>query len=49
MKSVEDEMYVGKCFFVTWRIVSNIDKGTDTTSCTQDYSRSLDDDGVKDW
>ena len=28
--------------------IANIDKGTDTTSCTQDYSRSLDDDGVKD-
>ncbi len=27
---------------------ANLDKGTDTTSCTQDYSRSLDDDGVKD-
>ena len=27
---------------------SQLDKGTDTTSCTQDYSRSLDDDGVKD-
>jgi hypothetical protein len=27
---------------------SNLDKGTDTTSCTQDYSRSLDDDGVQD-
>lgn len=26
----------------------DLDKGTDTTSCTQDYSRSLDDDGVKD-
>ncbi len=28
--------------------MANIDKGTDTTSCTQDYSRTLDDDGVKD-
>ena len=28
--------------------ISNIDKGTDTTSCTQSYSRSLDDDGVQD-
>mmetsp|Transcript_14468 Transcript_14468/g.19818 ORF Transcript_14468/g.19818 Transcript_14468/m.19818 type:complete len:188 (-) Transcript_14468:232-795(-) len=27
---------------------ANLDMGTDTTSCTQDYSRSLDDDGVKD-
>lgn len=27
---------------------ANLDKGSDTTSCTQDYSRSLDDDGVKD-
>lgn len=27
---------------------SNLDKGTDTTSCTQTYSRNLDDDGVKD-
>jgi ribonuclease T2 len=27
---------------------SNLDTGTDTTSCTQDYSRMLDDDGVKD-
>jgi hypothetical protein len=27
---------------------SNLDKGSDTTSCTQDYSRSLDDDGVQD-
>jgi hypothetical protein len=27
---------------------SDLDKGSDTTSCTQDYSRSLDDDGVKD-
>lgn len=26
----------------------NLDQGTDTTSCTQDYSRTLDDDGVKD-
>ena len=29
-------------------VKSNLDKGTDTTSCTQDYSRSLDDDGTKD-
>lgn len=28
--------------------IANIDKGTDTTSCTQSYSRSLDDDGVQD-
>ncbi len=28
--------------------IANIDKGTDTTTCTQDYSRTLDDDGVKD-
>lgn len=28
--------------------ISNMDKGSDTTSCTQDYSRMLDDDGVKD-
>lgn len=27
---------------------SNLDMGTDTTSCTQSYSRSLDDDGVED-
>ena len=27
---------------------SNLDTGTDTTSCTQDYSRMLDDDGVQD-
>lgn len=27
---------------------ANLDKGTDTTTCTQDYSRSLDDDGTKD-
>eukprot|EP01038_Epipyxis_sp_PR26KG_P009924 gene9924-13348_t len=27
---------------------ADLDKGTDTTSCTQDYSRSLDDDGVQD-
>ena len=27
---------------------SNLDMGTDTTSCTQSYSRSLDDDGVQD-
>lgn len=26
----------------------DLDKGTDTTSCTQEYSRDLDDDGVKD-
>jgi len=26
----------------------DLDHGSDTTSCTQDYSRSLDDDGVKD-
>ena len=26
----------------------DLDMGTDTTSCTQDYSRSLDDDGVSD-
>ena len=29
-------------------VKSNLDKGTDTTSCTQDYARSLDDDGVQD-
>ena len=29
-------------------VKDNLDKGTDTTSCTQDYSRMLDDDGVKD-
>lgn len=28
--------------------LSNMDKGSDTTSCTQDYSRMLDDDGIKD-
>lgn len=27
---------------------ANLDKGTDTTSCTQDYARMLDDDGTKD-
>ncbi len=27
---------------------SDLDHGSDTTSCTQEYSRSLDDDGVKD-
>jgi len=27
---------------------NNMDKGSDTTSCTQSYARSLDDDGVKD-
>lgn len=27
---------------------SNLDKGSDTTSCTQEYSRSLDDDGTAD-
>lgn len=27
---------------------ADLGTGTDTTSCTQDYSRSLDDDGVKD-
>lgn len=27
---------------------SSLDQGTDTTSCTQDYSRMMDDDGVKD-
>lgn len=27
---------------------SNMDKGSDTTSCTQQYSRNLDDDGIKD-
>lgn len=26
---------------------ANLDKGTDTTSCTQEYSRNLDDDGTK--
>lgn len=28
--------------------MADLDKGTDTTSCTQSYSRMLDDDGVKD-
>lgn len=27
---------------------SNLDTGSDTTSCTQDYSRMLDDDGIQD-
>lgn len=27
---------------------ASLDQGTDTTSCTQDYSRTLDDDGVQD-
>lgn len=27
---------------------ANLDTGTDTTSCTQDYARMLDDDGTKD-
>jgi hypothetical protein len=27
---------------------ANLDQGSDTTSCTQDYSRSLDDDGTAD-
>ena len=27
---------------------ATLDKGTDTTSCTQDYARSLDDDGTAD-
>lgn len=27
---------------------ANVDKGSDTTSCTQSYSRTLDDDGVED-
>mmetsp|Transcript_14638 Transcript_14638/g.24231 ORF Transcript_14638/g.24231 Transcript_14638/m.24231 type:complete len:201 (+) Transcript_14638:164-766(+) len=27
---------------------ADLDEGTDTTSCTQDYSRSLDDDGTED-
>jgi hypothetical protein len=26
----------------------NLDKGSDTTSCTQSYSRTLDDDGIQD-
>ena len=33
----------------TVKITKNdLDKGSDTTSCTQDYSRTLDDDGVQD-
>jgi hypothetical protein len=28
--------------------LSNMDKGSDTTSCTQNYARSLDDDGIQD-
>jgi len=28
--------------------VADLDKGTDTTDCTQTYSRNMDDDGVKD-
>lgn len=28
--------------------ITNINKGTDTTTCTQNYARSLDDDGVQD-
>lgn len=28
--------------------ISNMDKGSDTTSCTQNYARSLDDDGIQD-
>jgi hypothetical protein len=28
--------------------IYDLDQGTDTTSCTQSYSRSLDDDGVQD-
>lgn len=28
--------------------INNMDKGSDTTSCTQNYARSLDDDGVQD-
>jgi hypothetical protein len=28
--------------------LSNMDKGTDTTTCTQNYARSLDDDGIQD-
>jgi len=51
---------VGKYYYVTHNgypvvtsasitiTASNLDTGTDTTSCTQDYSRMLDDDGVKD-
>ena len=27
---------------------ANLDMGTDTTTCTQNYARSLDDDGVQD-
>lgn len=27
---------------------ADLDEGSDTTSCTQDYARSLDDDGVED-
>jgi hypothetical protein len=28
--------------------INNMDKGSDTTTCTQNYARSLDDDGVQD-
>lgn len=28
--------------------LADMDKGTDTTSCTQEYSRTLDDDGIAD-
>lgn len=28
--------------------IQNMNKGTDTTTCTQNYARSLDDDGVQD-
>lgn len=28
--------------------LDNMDKGTDTTTCTQNYARSLDDDGIQD-
>ena len=28
--------------------LNNMDKGSDTTSCTQNYARSLDDDGIQD-
>lgn len=28
--------------------ITNMDKGTDTTTCTQNYARSLDDDGIQD-
>jgi hypothetical protein len=28
--------------------INNMDKGTDTTTCTQNYARSLDDDGIQD-